>query len=174
MYRYCWVSVMLGASLVACTTAPSVDPQRTLPPATVQSALPPQMQATSAAQPSALSYGSVTTLVQRNKTTQLEILQSFGGPNIATTDSDGTEVWVYDRAVTETDIATQSKAYQGAVSLGVSFGFPHFGGSAGASGGVSGGSGQSSTASATRTLTVIVKFNSDKTVKDYAVRSSTF
>lgn len=173
MYRYSWLTAMLGASLVACASTPSFDPSKS----SVQSGAAPQTQVASpapAAQPSTLSYGSVTTLVQRNRTTQLEILQNFGGPNIATTDSDGTEVWVYDRAVTETDIATQSKAFQGAVNLGVSFGLPHFGSSMGASGGLSGASGQASTTSATRTLTVIVKFNSDKTVKDYAVRSSTF
>jgi hypothetical protein len=56
----------------------------------------------------------------------------------------------------------------------VSFGYPHFGASAGGSGSAAKSNGQSSTASTVRTLTVIVKFNPDKTVKDYSVRSSNF
>jgi hypothetical protein len=162
---------ILVAPLTACVgTAPSVAeaPASLAPPPPTASAATPRMQA------SALSYGAITTQVQRNKTTQLEILENFGGPNISTTDADGAEVWVYERSVTQTDIATQSKDYQGAINLGVSFGFPHFGGSAGGSAGMARSSGQSSSSAGTRTLTVIVKFNADKTVRDYSARATTF
>lgn len=40
---------------------------------------------------SALSYGAVTSTVTRGKTTQSELLQIFGGPNISTTDGPGVE-----------------------------------------------------------------------------------
>jgi hypothetical protein len=166
MYRHFCAAAIVGASVIGCAASPPAMPTAPPPPSPTSAA--------PAAQPSTLSYGSVTTMVQRNKTTQAEILESFGGPNIATTESDGTEVWVYDRAVTETDIATQSKAYQGAVNLGVSFGLPHLGGSVGASAGMDGASGQTSETAESRTLTVIVKFNADKTVKDYSVRSTIF
>jgi hypothetical protein len=164
-----WLPV---AALTACASTPNPDPQRAegmtaAPTATSAPAAPP-------AQTSALSYGTVTATVQRNKTTQLQILENFGGPNISTTDADGSEVWVYERSVTQTDIATQSKEFQGAVNLGVSFGFPHFGATGGGSAGTTRTSGQSSTSAGTRTLTVIVKFNPDKTVKDYSVRATTF
>jgi len=70
-------------------------------------------------------------------------------------------------SVTTTANGAQTQA---AANLGVAFGH--------AQGGVSGGGGQSgsasSTASSFRSLTVIVKFNADKTVKDYSVRSSQF
>lgn len=69
----------------------------------------------------ALPYGSVTSQVQKGKTTQVELLQIFGGPNIATTDRDGTETWVYERSTTQTDVQASSQAAQGAASLGAFF-----------------------------------------------------
>ena len=112
--------------------------------------------------------------MQKGRTTQLELASLFGGPNISTTDADGTEVWIYERSVTQTDVATQSREYQGAVNLGLSFGDGSFGANAGGGGGASRAAGQSSSSTSTRTLTVIVKFNPDKTVKDYSVRGTTF
>jgi hypothetical protein len=161
--------LLLAAGLAACASAPPPEPQKA-----VATPAPSSTAAAPAAQSSALSYGTVTASVQRNKTTQLEILENFGGPNISTTDADGSEVWVYERSVTQTDIATQSREFQGAVNLGVSFGFPHFGATAGGSSGVTKTNGQVANSTGTRTLTVIVKFNQDKTVKDYSVRATTF
>jgi hypothetical protein len=159
------------AALAACASTPTPEPQKS---DRVSAAPAASSASTAAPQPSALSYGTVTATVQRNKTTQLQILEDFGGPNISTTDADGSEVWVYERSVTQTDVATQSKEFQGAVNLGVSFGFPHFGATGGGSAGTTKTSGQSSASAGTRTLTVIVKFNQDKTVKDYSVRATTF
>jgi hypothetical protein len=158
-----------AAQLTACATPtmPDVDKNSSQKPAPVAMTEP-------AARPSTLSYGSVTSRVEKNKTTQTDLVEAFGGPNISSVDTDGTEVWVYERSVTQSDVSTQSKDYVGAVNLGVSFGYPHFGASAGASGSAEKRSGQSSTSYSTRTLTVIVKFNTDKTVKDYQARASTF
>jgi hypothetical protein len=161
--------LILAAQLTACATPsmPDVDKassQKSAPVATPEPA----------ARPSALSYGSVTSHVEKNKTTQTDLVEAFGGPNISSVDTDGTEVWVYERSVTQSDVSTQSKDYLGAVNLGVSFGYPHFGANAGASGSAEKRSGQSSTSYSTRTLTVVVKFNTDKTVKDYSARASTF
>ena len=119
---------------------------------------------------SALSYGTVTTAVTKGKTTQLELIQMFGGPNISTLDGDGLETWVYERSVSQTDVASKSQNWQAAANLGVAFGHVQAGVSAG--GGQS--QGASSTASSFRSLTAIVKFNADKTVKDYSVRASQF
>jgi len=143
-------------------------------------AAPVSAQATPAAQSvsappaqtsaSALSYGAVTSQVVKDKTTQIDLLQMFGGPSISTVDNDGVETWVYERSVTQTDVSSRSQNWQAAANMGIFFGH--------ASGGVSGGGGQSagatSTASSFRSLTVIVKFNSNKTVKDYSVRASQF
>ena len=119
---------------------------------------------------SGLSYGSVTSQVQKNKTTQLELVQMFGGPSISTTDADGIEVWVYERAVTETERQNRSEGYQAAANLGLFFASVNLGG--GGSTGKSTSSGSTSTSF--RSLTVIVKFNPNKTVKEYSVRASQF
>jgi hypothetical protein len=100
----------------------------------------------------------------------MDLIQWFGGPNISTVDADGVETWLYERSVSQTDVASKSQNWQAAANLGVSFGQGQ--GGASASGGQSGSA--SSTASSFRSLTVIVKFNPDKTVKDYSVRSSQF
>jgi len=144
------------------------------PAAAPQTPTTPQAQAVSAppAQSggSALSYGSVTSRVIKGKTTQTDLIDMFGGPNISTVDSDGLETWVYERSVTQTDASNRSQSWQAAANLGVFFG--HGSAGAQASGGQSAAA--SSTTASFRSLTVIVKFNSDKTVKDYSVRASQF
>ena len=152
--------------LVGCMSPPPV--QSTSAPTTplAQSVAAPPAQSGA----SALSYGSVTATVAKGKTTQLELLQMFGGPNISTTDGDGVETWVYERSVTQTDVASKNNNWQAAANLGVSFGHVQ----AGASGGGGSSGASASTASSLRSLTVIVKFNANKTVKDYAVRASQF
>ncbi len=166
--------VVTAACLAGCATPSLPDMEKNS--STPATAVAPSAATNPAipASPSALSYGTVTSQVQKNKTTQVELLEKFGGPNVSSVDTDGVEVWMYERSVTQTDVATQSREYSGAVNLGVSFGYPHFGASAGASGSAGKSSGQSATTTSTRTLTVIVKFNPDKTVKDYSVHASTF
>lgn len=148
-----------------------MTPMAPLPPpaaapvhASANAAPAPQVSA------SALSYGTVTSQVIKGKTTQLELLQIFGGPNISTTDRDGTETWVYERSVTQTDVQTNSQAAQGSASLGAFFKYidVQAGGSASRS------AAASSAASSIRSITVIVKFAADKTVADYSVRASQF
>lgn len=159
------LSIAVAIALSAgCATSPPSSP----PPATPNS----QAVAAPAAQSgaSALSYGAVTSQVVKGKTTQADLLQSFGGPNISTVDNDGVETWVYERSVTQTDAASHSQTWQAAANLGVFFGHV----SAGAQGGTAQNTTQSSTTASFRSLTVIVKFNGDRTVKDYTVRASQF
>ena len=118
----------------------------------------------------ALSYGSVTSRVVKGKTTQADLIEMFGGPNISTTDADGLETWVYERSVTQTDAASRSQSWQAAANLSVFFGH----GSAGAQAGGGQSAAASSTTESFRSLTVVVKFAADKTVKDYSVRASQF
>ncbi len=166
----CSAAVLMGclaaAALGGCASAPPA--QSTTAPATALSnsvAAPPGQSGASA-----LSYGVVTAAVERGKTTQLELIQLFGGPNISTIDGEGVETWVYERSVSQTDAANKSNNWQAAANLGLSFGNAQLGASGG---GGSSGSGYSS-ASSFRSLTVIVKFNPNKTVKDYSVRASQF
>jgi hypothetical protein len=155
-----------GLLITGCMTAPPT------PPAAAMATAPAQTVAAPAAQSgaSALSYGSVTSQVVKDKTTQADLLQLFGGPNIATTDNEGVETWVYERSVTQTDVTSRSQNWQAAAGLGVFFG--HATANAQAGGGQNAVA--SSTASSFRSLTVVVKFNPNKTVKDYSVRSSQF
>jgi hypothetical protein len=127
-----------------------------------------------ALRPGRLSYGTVTSTVKKNQTTQAEILDLFGGPNISTTDAGGLETWVYERSASDTDVAGSSDAR----NLNAFFGAGGNVGGAAVGGGVAGGASntrdRSRTTNSVRNLTVIVKFNPDKTVRDYSVRQSTF
>jgi hypothetical protein len=157
-----WIGAV---ALTGCMSAPVLPPAAAQSaPAPAAAAPPPQSTA------SALSYGTVTSQVQKGRTTQMDLLQIFGGPNIATTDRDGVETWVYERTATQTDVQTQSQAAQGALNLGLFFRHVELG----ASGAVGRSATASSVSSSIRSLTVIVKFAGDKTVADYSVRASTF
>ena len=152
--------------LSACMSAPQSRPASTPATPLAKSVAAPPDQSNA----SALSYGAVTATVIKGKTTQIDLIQMFGGPNISTIDGDGLETWVYERSVSQTDVSSKSQNWQAAANLGVAFGHVQAGGSVG--GGQS--EGASSTASSFRSLTAIVKFNTDKTVKDYSVRASQF
>lgn len=81
------ISSALAACLSGCMSTP--PPQSSSAPTTALSNAVSAPAAQSGA--SALSYGTVTATVTRGKTTQIDLLQIFGGPNISTTDSDGVE-----------------------------------------------------------------------------------
>ena len=127
-----------------------------------------------AEKPSNLSYGTVTATVKKNVTTQSDLIDMFGGPNISTTDKDGSEKWVYERTSSMNDTAgsTQDKNFN------AFFGGGAGGGGVAVGGGVSGGSkssaNQQRSVNSVRTLTAVITFNPDKTVKDYTVRASYF
>lgn len=167
--------IRLGMYAAALATTACMTPMAPMPAASPPA--PAQIhQPASPAAPapqvtaSALSYGTVTSQVVKGKTTQLELLQIFGGPNISTTDRDGTETWVYERSVTQTDVAANSQAAQGTASLGAFFKYIDIQ----AGGSMSRNAAASSATSSIRSLTVIVKFAPDKTVADYTVRASQF
>lgn len=124
--------------------------------------------------PSNLSYGAVTATVKKDVTTQADLINLFGGPNISTTDATGVETWIYERTASSTDTAGS----QDSKNLEAFFGAGAAIGPAAVGGGVSGGSRSSSdarrTVTSVRTLTVVVKFNDNKTVKDCSVRASYF
>jgi outer membrane protein assembly factor BamE (lipoprotein component of BamABCDE complex) len=91
-----------------------------------------------------------------------EVVKVLGTPNIVSTDEERREVWVYDR-VSTTTVYSESRA--GVLAL-------VFGGSGGALGGVGGDAGARSTTQ--RTLTVIIKFDKDSRVRDFAYHASQF
>jgi outer membrane protein assembly factor BamE (lipoprotein component of BamABCDE complex) len=91
-----------------------------------------------------------------------QVAEVLGSPNIVTTDEKGREVWVYDRISTESVYSSGSALILGILT--------------GGSGGGGGLAGQSAGASSTtqKSLTVIVKFDEQKKVRDFAYRSSSF
>ena len=166
--RHCWVSAWGAAVLVAAVAGCGGGSKDAGAGHVKADAEQP------AARPSRLSYGAVTSTVKKNQTTQAELLDLFGGPNISTTDADGLETWVYERSASDTDTAGTSDAR----NLNAFFGAGGNIGGATVGGGVAGGASsardRSRTTNSVRNLTVIVKFNPDKTVRDYSVRQSTF
>ena len=95
-----------------------------------------------------------------------EVAQVLGSPNIVSTDEERREVWIYDKISTETAYSTSEGGVASLILVGLTDVF------LGGGGGLSGSSGASSTSQ--RTLTVIIKFDEDKKVRDFAYHASRF
>lgn len=91
-----------------------------------------------------------------------DVAEILGSPNIVTTDEERREVWVWDKISTNVAYSRSEGAVVGLV----------VGGSGGGLGGGSASSGAASTSQ--RTLTVIVKFDSESRVRDVSYRQSSF
>ena len=82
------------------------------------------------------------------------VAQILGSPNIVTTDEQRREVWIYDK-VSSDRVDTARSAYGTIIILG--------------------GSRSSSSSSTTqRTLTIIIKYDEEKKVRDFAYNSTQF
>lgn len=100
-----------------------------------------------------LTVGKVQMTIEEGMT-GADVIASLGSPNIVTTDEDRNEVWVYDKLATEQAYSTSS----GGLFLLL--------------GAVNQSSGSSATSQ--RTLTVVIKFDEEKKVKDFSYHSSKF
>jgi outer membrane protein assembly factor BamE (lipoprotein component of BamABCDE complex) len=96
------------------------------------------------------------------------VAEVLGSPNIVTTDENGDEVWVYDKIATEASYSNSSGGIGG--GIGAATTSLILGGLVG--GNYSSSAGASSTTQ--RTLTVIIKFNEDHQVRDFAYHASKF
>jgi outer membrane protein assembly factor BamE (lipoprotein component of BamABCDE complex) len=83
-----------------------------------------------------------------------QVIEVLGSPNIVSTDENRLEVWVYDKIATDVSYSNS----EGGVWLIL--------------GTVGGNSGATSTSQ--RTLTIVIKFDADKKVRDFAYHSSSF
>lgn len=83
-----------------------------------------------------------------------EVVEVLGSPNIVSTDEERREVWVYDKIATDVSYSNND----GGVWLIL--------------GSVGGSSGATSTSQ--RTLTIVVKFDENSKVRDFAYHSSSF
>jgi outer membrane protein assembly factor BamE (lipoprotein component of BamABCDE complex) len=86
--------------------------------------------------------------------TNTQVVEVLGSPNMVTTDEERREVWVYDKIATESAQSSNS----GGINILIL--------------GVRGSSGASSTSQ--RTLTVVVKFDTQNRVRDFAYQTSRF
>jgi outer membrane protein assembly factor BamE (lipoprotein component of BamABCDE complex) len=84
-----------------------------------------------------------------------EVIEVLGSPNVVTTDDHRRESWVYDR------ISTQTAYSKSAGGVNVLF-----------LAGLGAGAGVINTSQ--RTLTIIIKFDENSKVRDFAYRSSSF
>jgi outer membrane protein assembly factor BamE (lipoprotein component of BamABCDE complex) len=130
------LTVFALCSLAACQSSP--------PPA------PPAIPASN----NNLTHGAVQLKLQKGVTTQTEVLEAFGAPNISTIDGEGKEVWTYRRHATVTS-TSGSNAYFNVLVVGAS-----------------GGSGTESTT--TQSMTLIIKFDENKRVSDFRSMASSF
>lgn len=98
------------------------------------------------------------------------VIQALGSPNIVSTDEQGREVWVYDK-ISTTRVYSQSRGGISTLILGGAVV-----GSALVGAGVSPyyGSGAGASETRQRTLTILIKFDNSKKVRDFAYHSSRF
>jgi len=99
-----------------------------------------------------------------------EVVEVLGSPNMVTTDEKRREVWVYDKIATDHAYSTSSGGVSALILGGLAGGSGAVGGGVGPS--FSKGSGASSTSQ--RTLTIIIKFDEQNKVRDFAYRQSSF
>lgn len=95
-----------------------------------------------------------------------EVASVLGSPNIVSTDEERREVWIYDKVATDF-VQSSSKGGISALILGV-------GGSAGGLGGGSYSSSAGASSRSQRTLTIIIKFDNEGKVRDFAYHTSKF
>lgn len=104
-----------------------------------------------------LTSGQVSMILKKNVTTQAEVVETFGAPNLVTQNADGEDVWTYQRNATVANAASNS-SYATIILLG-------------------GSSKSSGFEQSSRTMVLIIKFKDIKGVKtvvDFSSRSSSF
>jgi outer membrane protein assembly factor BamE (lipoprotein component of BamABCDE complex) len=110
---------------------------------------------------SELTHGNVQLNLKLGETSQTEVLEVFGAPNITSIDGTGQEVWTYQRSATVSQF-TSSKGFWTVLLTGEA--------------GLLGGQSQDASGleQTQRTMTLIIKFDDRKTVSDFRSRSSEF
>ena len=83
-----------------------------------------------------------------------QVAELLGSPNIVTTDEKRREVWIYDKVSTDR-VDTASSSFAGIIILGAT-------------------SRDSSSSQRQRTLTIIIKYDEEKKVRDFAYNATQF
>ena len=119
--------------------------------------------------PNSLTVGKVQREI-RVGMSSAQVIETLGSPNVVTTDEQRREVWVYDKVATEAAYSSSSGGVGGVGGAG------GFAGSVLILGGLGGGygSGSGAVSSTQKTLTIIIKFDNEAKVRDFAYHSSKF
>lgn len=100
------------------------------------------------------THGNVQLSLVKGQTTQSDVLEIFGAPNVATVDGEGREVWTYQKNATLVK-STTADSYGTIILAGAQKTSTRF-------------------ESSSRTMTLIIKFDSNKRVVDFSSRTSSF
>ena len=103
-----------------------------------------------APQKSNLSFGTIKSSIVKGKTSQSEVVQLLGSPNIVTKNKDNEEVWTYSRQSTDSE------------SGGFGGGLLVFGGN------------KAFSSQSSNSFDLIITFNSKDIVRDYSVVQAQF
>lgn len=133
-YLSIFIITFLVFLCVGCATTRSIDNENT--------------------ESSPFTHGNVQLTIKKGITTQAEILEKFGAPNITTIDASGQEVWTYQKHATVSK-SSESGAYATVILFGV-------------------GGGTSGFEQSSRTMTLIIKFDDTKHVSDFKSMSTSF
>jgi outer membrane protein assembly factor BamE (lipoprotein component of BamABCDE complex) len=126
-------------------------------------------QQTHGAQERQMTVGTVQKEIRKGMSAA-EVAEVLGSPNIVTTDSEGREVWVYDKISTDVTYSRDTGGGGVLLLLGAASGDALGGGLGSGSYSRSAGA-QSKTQ---RTLTVVIKYDEQKMVRDFAYHASRF
>ena len=108
-----------------------------------------------------MSAGTAKLFLDKQETTQAQVLEAFGGPNIVAGDADGNETWTYDRMA----YAVNSKTGGGVTAGGGVIGSVPVGGLLWGS--------ASKKSSSSRTMTLFLYW-ADGSLVDFKYRSASF
>ena len=111
-----------------------------------------------------LTLGTVQSKIKKGMN-QTEVLEVLGSPNIVTKNKSGNEVWTYDKVGSSQSSTSDVSATYGQAQLNQGFWAFLFGGTT--------NSAQSSSDNSTesKSLTVIITFDSNSTVSDFTYQS---
>ena len=111
-----------------------------------------------------LTLGKVQSQIKKGMN-QTEVLEVLGSPNIITKNSNGNEVWTYDKIGTSQSSSNEASATYGQSQLGRGFWAFLFGGTT--------NSVQSSSnrGAESKSLTVIITYNTEKIISDFTYQS---
>lgn len=113
---------------------------------------------------SEFTHGNMKWHLEKNRTTQGEVIEAFGPPNVTSVDSEGQETWIYQKMST----SKVEGAFGGGLGLGVKANHGMIGGSG------SFGGGQTTSVQSSRTCCMILKFDASGVLVEYRFRTSDF